>query len=566
MGTQQNKKKNLKTQALLQLFLLTAILVLANFIGSFRFVRFDLTSDKRFTLSDASKKLVGNLKDVVYIKVYLEGDFSPGFKKLRNSTQELLDELRTYSKGNIEYEFIDPSVNPDEKERNKLYGQLYQKGIQPTTLEERTNEGINRKYIFPGAVISYSNMELGVQLLKDQMGAPPEVMLNNSIQNLEYELVNGIRKATSPLQSSIAFIEGHGELTDLQTGDISTSLRTSYQIKRVRIEGVLKSLDNYKAIIIAKPDSAFDEKDKFIIDQYIMNGGKVVWLIDQMQVTMDSLERTGETIGLARNLNIDDMLFRYGCRINYDLVQDLISSLIPVVTGYVGNQPKQQLMPWYYFPLMTPMSGHPIVNNLNAIKGQFVSSIDSVSVQGVSKSVLLTTSKYSRIQSAPARVSLGVMQYKPDPKQFPVHYLTTGLLLEGSFTSLYKNRIPPQISDNKEIAFRDSGKFSQQVVISDGDIIRNDVQKGSPAPLGLDRYTQTTYGNKNFIQNIIDYLCDDTGLMAVRNKELKLRLIDPTVLEGNTNGLKAINTGGPIAFILIFGLLKFYLRRRRYKI
>ena len=564
MAATPSVKRNLKLQAILQLLMLVGILIVINVISSFCFTRLDLTTDKRFTLSAASKKLVGNLKDVVYIKVYLEGDFSPGLKKLRNSTEEMLDELRTYSKGNIEYQFIDPAANPDEKERNKLYAQLYQKGIQPTTLEERTKDGSTRRYIFPGAVVTFSNQEIGVQLLKSQVGAAPETMLSNSIQNLEYEISNAIRKVTNPQQPAIGILEGQGELDEDHTADIVTALRSSYHVERVKINNNLGTLDKFKAIIIAKPDSVFDEKDKFILDQFVMHGGKVLWLIDQMDVTMDSLARRGETIALARDLKIDDMLFRYGVRINYDLVQDLLSSLIPVVTGYVGNQPKQELMPWYYFPIMTPDSHHPIVNNLNAIKAEFIGSMDTIDVAGVRKTILLTTSQYSRVVPAPVRVSLGIMQYKPNPKMFPVKHIPTAVLLEGSFTSNYKNRIPPEIANNKDIGYRDSSKQTAMVVISDGDMIRNETQKGNALPLGYDKYTKVTYGNKNFIQNIIDYFCDDSGLMSVRNKEYRLRMIDPSILEDKTTPVKLANTIIPVALILIFGLIKFYFRRRKY--
>jgi len=560
----QEKKINLRSRALTQLVLLTGIVLMLNFIGSIWFTRIDLTGDKRFTLSEQSRKIVGNLKDVVYIKVYLEGDFSPGFTRLKESTREMLDELRTYSKGNLEYEFIDPAANTDETERDKLYAQLYQKGIQPTTLEERTAEGVNRKYIWPGAIISFSNQELGVQLLKDQIGLQPEVMLNNSIQNLEYEIVNGISKVTNPLQPAIAFISGHGELNEMQTADISMTLKNSYVVERLAIDGKLGALDKYKAVIIAKPDSAFNEKDKFILDQYIMKGGKVVWLLDQMQVSMDSLSGKGETMALARQLNLDDMLFRYGVRLNYDLVQDIVSALIPVVTGTIGNTPKQQLMPWYYFPLMNPYSKHPIVNNLNAVRAQFISTMDTIAVQGVEKSVLLTSSRYSRISTAPARVSLGIMEFKPDPSMFPQSFLLTGVLMEGEFTSNFKNRIPPVIAQDTAIGFKEKSKKTAMVVVSDGDIIRNDIAKGNPVPLGVDKYTGATYGNKAFMQNVMDYLCDDSGLMVVRNKEFRLRLLDPAILDESKLTLQVVNTVVPVSLILLFGIVKMYLRRRRY--
>ena len=561
---QKQGGKNLRLQAIIQVLLLSGILILGNVISSFVFTRFDLTSDKRFTISETSKKLVANLKDVVYIKVYLEGDFSPGFSKLKQGTREFLDEIRQYSNGNIEFEFIDPSANPDEKERNNLYAQLYQKGIQPTTLEERTNEGVKRTYIFPGAIISYANVEMSVQLLKSQLGVQPEQMLNNSIQNLEFEFCNAISKATNPMQPSIAFIEGHGELDTAEVADLANALKASYTLKRVTINGQLGVLKDYQAVVIAKPDSAFNEKDKFIIDQYVMHGGKVIWLLDPMVASMDSLKQRGEMMALARDLKLDDMLFRYGVRINYDLVQDLLSSLIPVVTGMVGNQPKQQFLPWYYFPVMTPVSKHPIVNNLNSIKGEFVSSIDPINAPGVKSTVLLTTSRYSRILPAPVRVSLGIMQYKPDPKQFPQHDVPVAVLLEGDFTSLYKNRIPPAIADDKTIGFKESSMNGKMVVISDGDIIRNDLQRGQPIALGYDKYTNTTYGNKSFMLNIVDYLCDDAGLMSVRNKEFRLRLIDPSVLDADTKPLQLLNVGIPLIMIIVFGIVKFYLRKRRF--
>ena len=560
----QAPKSKLRSAALMQLGLLLGILVLVNVVSSFVFTRIDLTEDKRFTLSDASKRLVGNLKDVVFIKVYLAGEFSPGFSRLSQSTRELLDELREYSNGNLEYEFIDPSANTDETERKNLYAQLYQKGIQPTTVEERTNEGVKRTYIFPGALVSYSNMEMPVQLLKSQLGVPPEMILNNSIQNLEFEFCNAIQKATDPARPAIGFLEGHGELDSLEVADFAETLKASYALKRVRIDGQLTALKDIKLLIVAKPDSAFNEQDKFIIDQFVMKGGKVLWLIDPIIASMDSMERRGEMMAPAQDLKLDDMLFRYGARVNYDLVQDLLSSLIPVVTGMVGNQPKQQLLPWYFFPVMTPQSKHPIVNNLNSIKGQFVSSVDPINVNGIKTEVLLSTSKYSRISPAPVRVSLGVMQYKPDPADFPVKNVPVAMLMEGEFTSLYKNRIPPAISENKEIGFKESSVKTAMVVVADGDIMRNDYLKVQPVPLGFDKYTNMTYGNKSFLLNVIDYLCDDSGMMVIRNKDYRLRLIDPAVLEANTQPLKLINLLAPLLLILLFGVFKFYKRRRQY--
>ncbi len=559
------KNKSIRSQHVFQLLLLTGIIIFANVISSFVFARIDLTGDKRFTISEASKKTLGSLRDVVYIKVYLEGDFPAGFQQLRNATREMIDELRNYSKGNLEYEFIDPSANPDEKERNNLYRQLAEKGLQPTNLESKTKEGTTQKIIFPGALVSFSNEEVPVQLLKDQLGVSSAQMLNNSIQNLEYELVNAIKKVTNPIKPNIAFLEGHGELGQRDVEDVSNVLKLSYNVKRVPLNHQLGILNDYKTIIIAKPDTAFDEKDKFILDQYIMNGGNVVWLIDQMQVTMDSLSTRGETMALGRPLNLDDMLFRFGVRINYDLVLDLQSSPIPVVTGFIGNQPRTQLRPWFYFPVMAPADKHPVVNNLNSIKGMFVSTIDTIATSGISKSVLLTTSKYTRIAPAPVRVSLGIMQRKPEPSQYRQQHLITAVLLEGEFQSNYKNRLEPVILNDTSIAFKDhSVKRSKMVVISDGDVTRNEFQKGRALACGYDKYTGTFFGNRSFMQNIVDYLTDDGGLMTVRNKEFKIRMLDPQMVEDKEQMLKVINCALPVMLIISFGIIKSNRRKRKY--
>lgn len=560
------KKRSLKTQNIIQLMLVLVILVLVNVVSSYLFTRLDLTSEKRYTLSPATINLVKNLKDVVYVKVYLEGEFPPGFKRLRNATKEMLDEMRAFANGNLEYEFIDPSASPDEKTRNQVYNQLAKLGLQPTNLEQKAKEGSSQRIIFPGAIFSYVSQQASLQLLQDQIGGAPEQMLNHSIEGLEYEISNTIRKITQRVPAQIAFIEGHGELSKTATTDIMRSLASAYGVERLTINHNLKALDIYNAIVIAKPDSAFDEKDKFIIDQFIMRGGKVLWLIDPMQVEMDSLKRTGETYAIGRELNLDDMLFRYGARINYDLILDLQAAPIPVIKGYVGNQPQQALMPWYFFPLVTPTSKHPIVNNLNAIRCEFVSSLDEVGSKDINKTVLLSSSRYSRIMNAPVRVNLGSMRYEPNPRLFNQSYKTLALLLEGSFTSLYENRIAPEIANNKDIRFLVKSKPTQMIVVGDGDVIKNDIKKanGYIYPLGYDKFTGEVFGNKNFILNCIDFLCDDSGLISVRSKELKLRMLDNTIITENKRLIMAINSAVPVILIILLGIYKTWNRKRKY--
>lgn len=561
-----NGKRSLKSQNIFRLILLLLLLVVINVLSSFIFTRFDLTSEKRFTLSSSTRELVGGLKDIIYVKVYLDGDFPPSFKRLQNATREMLDELRAYSNGNLEYQFINPSENPDQQERNKIYQQLVDKGIQPTNLQAKNKEETSEQIIFPGVIISYLGQEIPLMLLQDQLGASPEQMLNNSIQALEYGFANAIRKASSKLPTTIAFLEGQGEAAEIRVADISRELQSFYLVERKRIDGKLNSLKPYEAVIVAAPDSVFDEKDKFILDQYIMQGGKVLWLVDGAKVSMDSLEKTSETVAIANQINLDDMLFRYGARINYDLVLDLQAAPIPVVTGYVGNRPQYSPMLWYYFPIVIPDSKHPIVNNLNAVRFDFVSSVDPVGSADVIKTPLLVSSKYSRIFATPARVTLDLMKEEPQLSQYNQPNKILALLLEGTFDSNFKNRVPATILSDPEIAFKEKSEKTRMIVIGDGDVIKNGVRKSTNGiiPLGMDRYTGQVFGNKNFLLNCIDYLCDDSGLMAIRSKELKLRLLDKNRIDNDLLFWQVVNTAGPVLVIALFGLFKFYRRRVKY--
>ncbi|HEX5002769.1 MAG TPA: gliding motility-associated ABC transporter substrate-binding protein GldG [Bacteroidia bacterium] len=557
-----------KQQNLTKLVLLISILVSVNILSGFVFTRFDLTSDKRFTLDPSTIKVVSSLKDVVYVRVYLEGDFPPAFKRLQNATREMLDELRAYSNGNLEYEFINPSANPDDAERKKIYQQLAAQGIQPTNLTARNKEGTSEQVVFPGAMITYLSQEMPVMLLQDQSGVGTEQMLNNSIQSMEYNIMNAIRKVTNLLPQRVAFIEGHGEWEENQVADITRELKTSYLVERVKIDEKLGALKGIHAVIIAGSDSLWSEKDKFILDQYIMNGGKVLWLLDGTTATMDSLQYAPETIALANDVNLEDMLFRYGVRVNYNLLMDLQSAPIPVVTGVVGNRPQQSLLPWYYFPVIVPSSTHPLVKNLNALKFEFVSSLDTVGNAGIKKTVLLSTSKYSREMNAPVRVDLDIMRREPDVNDFNKSELPVAVLLEGAFVSNYRNRVSPLISQDSAIGFRSQGDTTRMIVIGDADVIRNNVRKsdGAIAPLGLDRYTGTVYGNKALIMNCVDYLFDDSGLMNVRAKEFKLLLLDKTRLDTELLKWQLINTIVPVLLVLIFAVIKFIMRKRKYAI
>jgi ABC-2 type transport system permease protein len=549
---------------LIQLFLSIAIILLVNFIASFFFFRYDLTSDKRYTLSPATKEMLGKLQDVVYFKVYLEGNLPAGFDRLKSTTKEMLDEMRIYSNGNIEYIFINPLESPEKKKQDDIIRQLMQKGLTPTELEIKVDAGTSQQIIFPAALATYRTREFPVQLFKEQFDVASEMQLNNSIQSLEYEISTTIRKLTMAAKSKIAFTEGQGELDSISVSSIAHSLGDYYSVSRIKLDGKLENfekINEQKAIIIAKPDSVFPEKIKFIIDQYIMQGGKVLWLIDGVLATMDSLRNSGTTYAFSKPINLENQFFKYGVRVNSNLILDMRSGAI----AFPINK-KYQLVPWFYFPLLSQSNNHPIVNNINLVKGEFTSTLDTVSVAGIKKTYLLSTSKYTSIQNSPARIDLRIIYKEPDVQMFNVAYKPVAVLLEGSFESVYKNHTLPGIDSIPQIKFRDKSPSTKMIVVADGDIIKNAVQHSSNRayPLGYDIYTKQTYGNANFILNAINYLCDDSGLLEVRSRELKLRILDRKKIATEKLKWQILNTAVPIGLALLFGIGQAFIRKRKF--
>lgn len=575
-----NKRSNIKTNNLVQLFLLLAAIAFINIIGTYLYTRWDLTSEKRYSLAPATQDMLHKLDDVVFFKVYLEGEFPAGFKRLRNETKEMLDEFRAYSK-NIQYEFINLNDLTSTKARKTEQEDLIRRGLQPTDLTVQKEDGMSKQVIFPGAIVSYKSNEIPLSLLLNQLNTPPQEVLNNSIKALEYNLASAIRKLSTPSKPNIAFIEGHGELKPIEVADISIALSDFYTIERIAINEQITALtrrdttkkgnvifrNKYQALIIAQPQTAFSEKDKFIIDQFIMRGGKVMWFIDPVAASMDSLQGTPNTVAISRELNLNDMLFKYGARLNNNLLMDLNALPIPVVTGNIGNKPQQSFLPWEFFPIITPTQKHPIVNNLNALRTNFISSIDTVRAPGITKTILLTTSQYTRKVDAPTLISLDILGQKPNYRKYRDAYQPVALLLEGRFESLFKNRITHDLAQNNLIGFIEiADTAGKMLLVSDGDIIRNQLHysKGYALPLEMDQFTGQTFGNKDFILNAINYLCDDTGLMQVRSRDIKLRLLNKTKLEEEKLSWQLLNTVVPVLIILLFGLIRHFIRRRKY--
>ena len=577
-----NQRKSLKKNQIITFLVTLVIVVVVNIIGSFVFTRFDLTSEKRYTLSNTTKEILGNLEDYVYFKVYLEGDFPAGFKKLRRETKEMLDEFRAYSKF-IDYEFINPSESTDPAERNETYKLLYQSGLNPTNLVDKKPDGSSQQMIiWPGALVSYRNdTELAVDLLENQIGQSSEGALNASMQNLEFKLIDAVKKVTRFKKPVIAFIEGHGELPEEDVYDITQTLSQNYSVGRITIDGRIdalmhrtqneeediKAFPSYDAIIIAKPTEPFSEKDKFLIDQYIMHGGKVLWLVEPVYVTMDSLQSQESTIGIEQDLKLDDMLFKYGVRLNRNLLLDLTCAALPIRTGQMAGQAQLEYFRWFYFPLLQAASNHPMVRNMNAIKADFVSSIDATtSADGIDQIPLLKTSDYTKVSGAPVFVTLAMLRQTPDKRMFTSKGQNVAYLLKGTFPSLYANRIPQEIMDDKGMHFREESVPTAMIVVADGDIIRNqiDVKRKTPLQLGYDQYTGNTYANKEFIENAISYLVDGEGLIDIRSRELKIRLLDTTKVDQQRTLWQVVNTVVPIGLIIILGLVLAWIKKRKY--
>ena len=550
---------------LLYLAIFAGALILLNILSSFVFTRIDFTREKRYTLSPVSKDILKALDADLQVTVYLEGDFPAGFKRLRNSTRDILADFKAYSAGNLHFDFVNPSAG-DARAQEAAQQDLAEKGIEATNLSVKTEDGMSQKMIFPAALITYKGRQMAVKLLQNRAGASPEEVLNNSVQNLEYAFASAIKKLTKDGKPRIGFTEGHGELTDLQLNDAMRSLEDGYEVGRVDLGVIpMQGLDKLSVLIIAKPDRAFSELEKYKIDYFVMNGGRVVWAIDQVNAELDSLRGAGEQLAFPKKLNLDDMLFKYGVRINYDLVADMNCAQVPVSVGNLGGQSQIQMLPWLFYPVFMPTSPHPLVKNLDGIRSEFASTIDVIPVKNVNHQVILTTSPFNRTLETPTMLSLQMVEQEPDPRAFQNPQKTVGVLLEGSFPSTFKSRpVPEGISPTGPVPA--ASKPARMIVLSDGDILKNQVSStdGSPFPLGYDRYTQQQYGNKNLLLNASDYLTDDSGIIKLRNKEIKIRLLDRARIRTEKTFWQVLNVGLPLLILLIFGFAHRYLRMNKY--
>jgi len=558
---------NKRNQSLIRLGLIVGIAIFLNILGNVFFTHLDLTEEKRFTLSKPTLDLLDKFEGEVYVNVLLAGEFNAGFKRLQRSVTEMLDDFRSQS-GYISFNYTNPGEGSVD-DINARRTELAKEGIQPTDLRIKTTQGTEEKFIYPYAKVSYKGRTEVVDLLdEDAVGGNPEEQLNTSISQLEYKFANAFHKLQAGAKDIVAFSYGHGELSEAERFDLVRNLRAYYEVGTFNLDSATVIPTDIKTLVIAKPKAPFSDRDLFLLDQYVMNGGSILWLIDPLNVELDSMYRQNSYIARDYPLNLNDMLFKYGARVNPDLVLDLQCTKIPLVIDAKGTM---DLFPWYYFPIIVPNTEHPIVRNLDGVNLYFPASIDTIKTKTpVKKTILLTTSEHSKIQPNITRLNFEILRYGDDiAGSFTQKNLPVAVLLEGTFPSFFENRVTQEMQDGlKQIKqeFKSSSVPTRMIVVADGDVARNFINKktGAPMPLGRNPVDRVTYSNKDFLLNAIEYLRDDSGIIAARGREVKLRLLDGKKAQDEATFWTLLNIGGPLALLGIFGFVYNWLRKRKY--
>lgn len=566
--TRTDKRKKYLQRTIGIILLLIAVNIAASYIHA----RWDLTAEKRYTLASSTRTMLRNLDAPIQIEVYLKGSYPAGFRQLADATRELLEEFQQYGGSNIRFSFVNPGTDLPDSLRMSFQDTLMSKGILPFNLQvqEDNSDAFAERLIFPGAVMTYKGRETGINLLKSQGGLDPMQALNSSEALLEYKFASAIYQLQEPERPLVGYMLGHGEPEGANIYDALKTLHEIYQVDTINLKHDPSIPLEFDAVLFVRPLEAFSDEDKLKIDQYIMNGGKVIWFIETLNASVDSL-RGRNFVAFHRDLQLEDLLFKYGARINQDLVMDLQSDMIPLVVGNIGDKPQIQPIPFPYFPLLTPGNNHPIVRNMDLIMSRFANSIDTVTGGGIQKTILLATSAHSRTVKAPVEISLESVQQQPNPRDYRQRNIPTAVLLEGRFSSLYNHRISTEEraalksatgKDYKAI----SDTINRMIVISDADIIANAIsQKSGPMQMGVNEFNpQYVFANKEFFLNCLEYLTSKTPIMDTRNKELPLRLLDAEKVKEGRTRWQLIAFAVPIGAILLFAMVFQFIRQRRY--
>ena len=553
-------KKNIKN-----LVAAIGFILILNVLGNYFFYRFDLTKDKRYTLSETSLTILKNIKEPLFITVYLDGEFPAEFKKLQTETRQIIEEFQAYN-SNIIVNF----ENPVEEDANMTkVRSLFKKGLTPINITVDLKGKQSQSMVFPWAIANYQGKEVNIPLLKNLMGASTEQKVIGSVQHLEYAFADAFNKITVKKQKKVAIIKGNGELRDIFLAKFLMQVRESYHIGPFTLDSVasnsmasLTALKKYDLAIIAKPTEKFSDEEKQVLDQFILNGGKTLWLVDQVNIEMDSLyNESGSTLAFPNNLNLNDMFFKYGFRISPDLIKDELGTPIKLATGEPGSATQFQDFNWKFSPNIFPESNHPIVKNMGGLKFEFANPIDTLK-NGIKKTILLKSSKNSKKIGAPYEVNLNMVAEESSAADYQNKgSIPVAVLLEGQFHSVFENRVLPF----QDKTFQSKDKKSKMIVIADGDLIKNKLDKNFiPTELGYDSKSGNLYDNKEFLMNCVNYLLDDTGLINIRGKEVDLPLLDKEKVYQNYTRTQIITIGIPLLLLAIFGIIFTYLRRKKY--
>ncbi|WP_375239319.1 gliding motility-associated ABC transporter substrate-binding protein GldG [Aurantibacter sp.] len=560
-------KEQGKTTNWKQVISITSIFISLCISGKILYKRIDLTSDKRYTLNQAALDITDKADSPLMVDVFLEGENFPSeFKRLQAETRQTLEEFSAYN-DNIQFNFINPIE--DEATRDANINSLVERGLQPMQITVKENGISTQAVFFPWALASYNDVTVKIPLVKNKLGVSQQELVSNSIQHLEYAFADGFSKLLNPKRKKIAILKGNNQLPDINIADFVNSIKEYYYIAPFTLDSVasnanktLEDLKNYDLIISAKATEAFSEQEKLVLDQYTMNGGKSLWLIDQVAIDKDSLyNEQGKNVSIARDLNLTDFFFKYGARINPVLISDLYSAQITLASGD-GSQAQFQQYPWFYSPLANPDINHPIVNNINYVKFDFANQIDTLKSSGksVKKTILLHSSPLSKLEGTPREISLETATKQPDPKAYTRQDIPLAVLLEGEFTSVYNNRVKP--FQLKKVINKSTP--TKMILISDGDIIKNGVSRKGPLELGFDRASGQLYGNKEFLLNAVNYLLDENGLINIRTKEVDIAFLDVKKVTEQKSKWQAVNIILPLLFLTIFGVLFNLIRRKKY--
>ncbi|HLO53906.1 MAG TPA: gliding motility-associated ABC transporter substrate-binding protein GldG [Saprospiraceae bacterium] len=554
----------------LQFLLVVAIIIVVNVIASFLYTEVDLTDDQRFTLSESTKAVIAAPDDNITIKVLLDGEFPSGFKRLQSSVKDLMDKLRDINP-NIVYEFEDPSEGSPRvvEQRQKM---LVEEKIVPVSLSYSDGTQLVQKAVFPFAIVTYKAKKYIINLLEEQKpGDDEDVILNKSVALLEYKFANAFQKLQAPRSKNVLFTQGNEEWDESQTFRLESEIRRFHKVGRIYLDSLMKLDSTIDLLVVAGPRTPISIQNQFKIDQYVMNGGKVLWLLDKFHISLDSISKNKFYIPTDTDSGVDNLLFKYGARIMPDLIMDLECSYIPQVIGMAGDKPQTKLFPWYYHTSAATTSIHPIVKNVDRINMFFPSTIDTIKTDAdIKKTILLTTSKYSRSQLQPMRLTFEILKTAPDPSKFNGGQKPLAVLLEGQFESFFKNRLTPDVQSNLEqmgVQFIEKSKPTKQIVISDSDFAKNLVNttNGQTEDIGYNKWERKYYkGNKDFVINMIEYMLDDGSILESRSKEIKLRLLDAVKTKDEKTKWQFINVGLPVVLLAIFGIIYHYIRKRRF--